>query len=221
MCKFAYDIFNNLREVPYARMAATAEISIAHDVYDHIQRMSLAYHLSRETGKIIRIVSRGAQSFSSVLRMLTFNIFPIFVEVCLVLIVFAYLFPLQFSVAQFCALTIYVAVTYVLTERRAKGFKAKQQADNNYNTKATDSLLNFETVKYFNAEKHEEDRFEKALHAYKMESIKVAKSLVGLNNSQSLVINCGLLVTLALAYYFFLQDIFNVGDFVMFVNYNQ
>jgi len=93
MCKFAYDIFNNLREVPYARMAANAEISIAHDVYDHIQRMSLAYHLSRETGKVIRIVSRGAQSFSSVLRMLTFNIFPIFVEVTLVLIVFAYLFP--------------------------------------------------------------------------------------------------------------------------------
>ena len=123
--------------------------------------------------------------------------------------------------AQFFSLVIYVAVTYVLTERRAKGFKAKQTADNNYNTKATDSLLNFETVKYFNAEKHEEDRFETALHAYKMESIKVAKSLVGLNNSQSLVINLGLGVTLSLAYYFFLSDIFNVGDFVMFVNYNQ
>lgn len=81
--------------------------------------------------------------------------------------------------------------------------------------------MNFETVKYFNAEKHEEDRFEKAIHIYKMESIKVTKSLIGLNNSQSFVINAGLCVTLSLAYYFFLQDIFNVGDFVMFVNYNQ
>lgn len=81
--------------------------------------------------------------------------------------------------------------------------------------------MNFETVKYFNAELHEEDRFEKALHAYKMESIKVAKSLVGLNNAQSFVINAGLLVTLAMAYYYFLSEIFDIGQFVMFVNYNQ
>jgi len=81
--------------------------------------------------------------------------------------------------------------------------------------------LNFETVKYFNAEDHEVDRFEKALHNYKMETIKVAKSMVGLNNSQSFVINLGLAVTLSLAYYYFLQDIFNVGDIVMFVSYNQ
>ena len=87
--KLLYDLLNNLREIPYAYMAAAAEISIAHDVYDHVQRLSLAYHLSRETGKIIRMVSRGSQSFASIVRMLIFNILPLIVEVVLVCIVFA------------------------------------------------------------------------------------------------------------------------------------
>jgi ABC-type transport system involved in Fe-S cluster assembly fused permease/ATPase subunit len=79
---------NNLREIPYATMAAQAEISIAHDVYDHVQRLSLAYHLSRETGKVVRMVSRGSQSFASILRMLVFNITPLVVEGLMVLIIF-------------------------------------------------------------------------------------------------------------------------------------
>jgi ATP-binding cassette, subfamily B, heavy metal transporter len=90
--KFAADFLNYIREVPYANMAAVAEISIAHDVYDHIQRQCLAFHLGRETGKIIRIVSKGAQSFSSILRMIWFNLCPIIVEVVMVLIVFGSLF---------------------------------------------------------------------------------------------------------------------------------
>lgn len=74
---FFADFLNYMREIPYATMSAQAEISIAHDVYDHVQRQSLAFHLSRETGKIIRIVSRGSQSFASVLRMITFNLIPL------------------------------------------------------------------------------------------------------------------------------------------------
>lgn len=86
--KLVYDLMNNLREIPYATMAAQAEISIAHDVYDHVQRLSLAYHLSRETGKVVRMVSRGSQSFASILRMLVFNVTPLFVEGIMVLIIF-------------------------------------------------------------------------------------------------------------------------------------
>ena len=162
-------------------MAATAEISIAHDVYDHVQRQSLAFHLGRETGKIIRIVSRGSQSFSSILRMVWYNFVPILAEILFTLIVFGTIFSWQFLCVQFGAIVLYLTLTYFLTEWRRDQFAMMAKADQNYNQKATDSLLNFETVKYFNAEKHEEERFEVALAAYKYENIKTARGLVSLN----------------------------------------
>jgi ABC-type transport system involved in Fe-S cluster assembly fused permease/ATPase subunit len=103
------------------------------------------------------------------------------------------------------AIVVYITGTYFLTECRAKLFKAATLADQEYNQKATDSLLNFETVKYFNAEKHEEERFEVALNAYKKENITVAKSLVVLNIYQSFCISTFLALTLSLAFYFTLN----------------
>lgn len=92
LVKFLSDFLNYIRELPYARMAANAEISIAHDVYDHVQRQCLAFHLSRETGKIVRLVSKGATSFSSVLRMLSFSLIPIVTEIVFTLIIYFTLF---------------------------------------------------------------------------------------------------------------------------------
>lgn len=165
--KFAADFINYIREIPFAHMAARAEISIAHDVYDHVTRLSLAFHLSRETGKVIRIVSKGSQSFAQVLRLGSFNLFPICLEIFLTLIVFATMFAWQFTVLQLTLVFLYMAVTYFMTERRAGSFALMTKADQNYNQKATDALLNFETVKYFNAEEHEQQRFDKALTEYK------------------------------------------------------
>lgn len=85
--KLAYDMLHTYREIPFAKMQSQAEVSIAHDVYDHVQRLSMAYHLSRETGKIVRIVSRGAQSFSSVLRMTFFTLLGLAIEITMTLLV--------------------------------------------------------------------------------------------------------------------------------------
>lgn len=219
--KYIYNLLENFREIPYAKMSATAEITIAHDVYDHVQRLSLAYHLSRETGKITRIVSRGSSSFTSILRMFVFNIVPIAVEISIVLVIFVSMFSWEFCALQLASIATYVVFTYYMTERRAKGFKDLQEADKNYNQKATDSLLNFETVKYFIAEKHEEDRFKDAMAKYKAQSVNVAKSLVLLNLSQTLVIKIGLCLTLSLALYFLQSDKLTVGGFVMFNAYNM
>lgn len=137
----------------------------------------------------------------------------------------ATVFNWQFTFVQFLSIFVYFLVTYVLTERRAKGFKAKQKADSEYNQKASDGLLNFETVKYFNAEDHEEDRFGKALNVYKHESIKVTHSLVGLNISQTCVICLGMAMTMSLACYWKGIPLENggisVGAFVLFIQYNQ
>ena len=120
----------------------------------------------------------------------------------MVLIIFVTLFSWEFCLLQIAAIVFYIIITYWLTEYRAKGFKSASVADQNYNQRATDSLLNFETVKYFNAEKHEEKRFETALSIYKNENIKLSKSLVYLNISQSVVICIGLCCTLVLANHF-------------------
>ena len=113
-----------------------------------------------------------------------------------------------------------MVLTYNITEWRAGKFKAQSQADQHYNQRATDSLLNFETVKYFNAEKHEEKRFGEALYAYKQQVIVVANSLVALNIIQAFIISLGLVSTLMLATYFVSLNNLTVGGFVMFNSYN-
>lgn len=219
--KFAYEIIHSFREIPFSYMASRAEINIADEVYFHVQSLSLAYHLSRETGKVIRIVSRGSQSFVSILRMCMFTLLGLFFEISMTLIISLTIFSWQFTCVQAFTLIVYVSVTYTLTERRAKGFKAQQEADRNYNQKATDGLLNFETVKYFNAEDHESDRFEKALVHYKQQSIKVSQSLVGLNVSQTTIICAGLALNMSLANWFVGSGALTVGGFVLFIQYNQ
>lgn len=199
--RFSSDLVNNLRELPFANVSAAAEIYIAHLVYNHIQNQSLAFHLSRETGKVIRIVSRGSQSFAQILRLALFNLFPIILEVFFVAIIVLIYYPVEFFFIVCLSVTLYIVATVVLTEWRAKYFKNMAMKDTEYVQKATDSLLNFETVKYFNAEQHEERRFLKALQEYKHENVIVAKSLVVLNVFQAFIISCGLLTALVVAYY--------------------
>ena len=220
--KFAYDLLNTLREIPYSRMAAAAETQIANDVYDHVQRLSLAYHLSRETGKLIRMVSRGSQGFERVLRMLTFNIVPIIIEIVMVLIIFAVMFSWQFCLIQLVFMVLYTVTTYCVTEKvQAARFKAKYAADSRYNQVASDGLLNFETVKYFNAEEHEAMRFEVELQKYQKTVIHVAYGSVMNSSLKDSMINIGLCCILLLANQFVSENKLTTGGFVMFVTYNM
>ena len=131
--RFSADFVNNIREIPFANVSASAEIYIAHMVYGHVQNQSLAFHLSRETGKVIRTVSRGSQSFSTILRMALFQILPLIVELILVLTVVFFLYPVIFFVVTALSVVIYVSATIVLTEWRAKYFKSMATKDTEYN----------------------------------------------------------------------------------------
>ena len=144
---------------------------------------------------------------------------PLVLELCLVLIIIAILYPIVFFFVLTLSVVIYIAATLQLTEWRAKYFKAVATKDAEYSQKATDSLLNFETVKYFNAEEHEERRFMDALSAYKKENIVVARSLALLNIVQSGIIACGLLTALMIAFSKITSTEFQVGDFVMINTY--
>jgi len=143
----------------------------------------LSFHLSRETGKIIRIVSKGSQSFAQVFRYMLFNIAPMIVEIIFIIGTIGYLFPQKYFWLNLGCIVIYLLATVIVTEWRAKYFKLQSKKDAEYVQKATDSLLNFETVKYFNAEDHEQRRFQVSLRAYKDASVTVAKTLVSLNMS--------------------------------------
>lgn len=122
--RFTADFVNNIREIPFANVSASAEIYIAHLVYSHIQNQSLAFHLSRETGKVIRTVSRGSQSFSTILRMALFQIFPLCVELILVMFIIMGLYPIVFFFVVLTSVVVYVGATIQLTEWRAKYFKS-------------------------------------------------------------------------------------------------
>ena len=198
--KFLADFLNYIREVPFVYMTGNAETHIASKVYSHIQNQSMAFHLSRETGKIIRIVSKGSQSFGQVLRFMFFNIMPIIIEIFFVIGAIGYMYPQKFFWLNIGAMVLYLLATIFCTEWRAKYFKVMSTKDANYVQKATDSLLNFETVKYFNAEDHEQKRFYTSLDEYRNANVTVAKSLVVLNMSQATVIAGGLVGTLLLAY---------------------
>ena len=169
--KFCAELFYTLREITFANVSASSEVYIAHKVYNHVQNLSLGYHLSRETGKVIRICSRGSHSFSQILRYSLFTLFPMMLDITIVLIVVTILFPYYFLLIILTIIVIYMVATFMITEWRAKYFKAMNIADNNYVQKATDALLNFETVKFFNAEGHEAQRFNGALLNYKAKNI--------------------------------------------------
>ena len=132
LTKFVAEFLNHIREIPFAYIGANAEKYIAALVYRHIQNQSLAFHLSRETGKIIRIVSKGSNSFAQVLRFSLFNILPVFVEIILVIGAIGYLYQPKFFWLNFGAMLLYLLATLIATEWRAKFFKLMTQKDAAY-----------------------------------------------------------------------------------------
>lgn len=131
--RFSVDFLSTLRDIPFQRMAANAEIAIADEVYHHVQSLSLAYHLSRETGKLIRNVSRGSKSFVNIVRHIFYNLFSIFIQLVLTAAIALTMFYWHFTVIQLFQFLLYFGVTYFVTEKRLKNKKDKKNADNNYN----------------------------------------------------------------------------------------
>lgn len=131
----------------FTRVAANSEVIISSKVFNHVQNQSLAFHLNRETGKIIRICSRGSQSFAQVLRLLVFNIGPLMLEIIFVLIIIYIFFDLWFFLLVLASIILYILDTFLVSEWRVGVMSRMNKMDSNYVSKATDSLLNFETGK--------------------------------------------------------------------------
>lgn len=189
-------------------------------MFSHLHALSLRWHLTRKTGEVLRIMDRGTNSVNGLLSYLFFSILPTIVDIVVAVIYFTINFNGWFGLIIFVTMALYLTVTVVVTEWRTKYRRSMNLADNEQRTKSVDSLLNFETVKYYSAEEYEIRRYEKAVLDYQAEEWKSISSLNLLNMAQSVLMNVGLLAgSLYCGYLVAVERKLTVGDYVLFGTY--
>ena len=207
--------FQQLRDVIFAAVGQRALRKIALETFQHIHALSLRYHITRKTGGLSRIIERGVKGVEFLLRFLLFSIGPLIVELTLIALVLAVVFDIWYLAVVVVTIALYVWFTFKVTEWRVKIRKEMNDQDTDANQKAIDSLLNFETVKYFGAEDREASRYDSSMERYVAAALKTSYSLAFLNFGQSLLITTGLVVVMVMAAIGVSNGTLTVGDFVM------
>jgi ATP-binding cassette, subfamily B, heavy metal transporter len=207
--------FQQLRDAVFAVVGQRALRKLALETFMHIHRLSLSYHLTRKTGGLSRIIERGVKGVDFLLRFLVFSMGPLALELLLIAGIMLILFDAWYLSAIVVTIALYVWFTFAVTEWRVKQRKIMNDQDTDANQKAIDSLLNFETVKYFNAEAREARRYDGAMAKYEQAALKTNYSLAFLNFGQSAIITAGLVVVMVMAAIGVERGALTVGDFVM------
>ncbi|MGJ8547203.1 MAG: ABCB family ABC transporter ATP-binding protein/permease [Sulfitobacter sp.] len=207
--------FQQLRDAIFARVGQRALRMLALETFQHIHRLSLRYHITRKTGGLSRIIERGVKGVDFLLRFLLFSIGPLILELLLVGIILSIYFDIWYLAIVAASITLYIWFTFAVTEWRVKLRQQMNDQDTDANQKAIDSLLNYETVKYFNAESREAARYDAAMEGYEAAAIKTNYSLAFLNFGQSFLITIGMVGVMVLAAYGVQNGSLTVGDFVM------
>nr|WP_302479206.1 ABC transporter ATP-binding protein/permease [Ruegeria arenilitoris] len=207
--------FQQLRDALFAPVGQRALRALALETFQHIHQLSMRYHVTRRTGGLSRIIERGVKGVEFLLRFLLFSIGPLILELLLVAVVLMWLFDVWYLVVVAVTIALYIWFTFTVTEWRVKLRREMNDQDTEANQRAIDSLLNFETVKYFNAERREAERYDVSMKAYAQAALKTAYSLAFLNFGQSFLITCGLIGVMVLAAIGVQNGSLTVGDFVM------
>ncbi len=215
LARFGSVLFGEMRDAVFVRVGQRALRRLAIETFTHIHELSLRYHITRKTGGLSRIIERGVKGVDFLLRFMLFSIGPLILELSMVSVIFALVFGWQYAVVVLVTIGLYVAFTFKVTEWRVKLRREMNDQDNDANQKAIDSLLNFETVKYFNAEAREADRYDNAMRQYETAAVKTGLSLSFLNAGQSFLITTGLVIVMAMSARGVSAGILSVGDFVM------
>ncbi len=208
-------IFGELRDAVFAKVAQHAVRRIALDIFRHLHGLSLRFHLDRQTGGMSRVIERGTKGIQFVLQFLTFNILPTIFEIALVCGALFWKQDGRFALIITVTIVGYIVYTLVLTEWRTKYRRDMNDRDTEANTKAIDSLINYETVKYFGNEAHEVRRFDSSLQQYERAAVKSTTSLSFLNIGQGVIIAAGLIAVMLLAADGVRAGTMTVGDFVL------
>lgn len=211
--------FKELQAAIFANVAHYAIRETALETFRHMHRLSLRFHLERQTGGLSRAIERGTRGIEFVLRMALFNIVPTMVEIVLVGVLLWAMLSGWFALATMLTIVAYVVWTVMLTNWRTRFRRAMNDSDSRAHTKAIDSLLNYETVKYFGNEAHEAKRFDVALESYEDAAIKSKTSLAWLNTGQGAIIAVGVTIVMLMAGYGVRDGAMTVGDFVLVNTY--
>jgi ATP-binding cassette subfamily B protein len=207
--------FNELRDAIFVRVGQRALRALALETFTHIHRLSMRYHITRKTGGLSRIIERGVKGVDFLLRFMLFSIGPLILELALVAGIFWTLFGWQYMAVVLVTITLYILFTFRVTEWRVKIRREMNDQDTDANQKAIDSLLNFETVKYFGAEAREAQRYDGAMQRYESAAVKTGLSLSFLNGGQAFIITVGLILVMVMAAMGVRKGVLTVGDFVM------
>src|SRR5262245_23022419 len=186
--RFSTTLFAELRDVVFVRVAQRAIRRVALTVFRHMHSLSLRFHLERQTGGVSRDIERGTRGISTLLSYMLFSIIPVVLEFSLVAAILLAKFDWRFAAVTFAAVAVYIAFTVTVTEWRMDIRRRANELDSKANTRAIDSLLNYETVKYFNNEEYEARRYDENLQKYESAAVKNEASLGILNIGQSLII---------------------------------
>jgi ATP-binding cassette subfamily B protein len=211
--------FAELRDAIFAKVAQRAIREVALRTFRHLHGLALRFHLERQTGGLSRAIERGVNGIEFLLTFMLFNILPTLLEIALVCGVLWALFNVWYALVTFVCIVTYIVYTLVVTEWRLKYLRAMNETDQEANTRAIDSLLNYETVKYFGNEDYEANRFDRALARYERAAVASKGSLSLLNIGQSAIIGVGVTVIMGMAGTGVIAGTMTIGDFVLVNTY--
>ena len=215
LLRLSTSLFTELRELVFSKATQGATRSIALQTFSHLHALSLRFHLERQTGGMTRDIERGVRGIESLISYSLYSIVPTLIEVAMVLTIFAVKFDVWFAVITLSALALYITFTVIVTEWRTKYRIQANEADSGAHTRAVDSLLNYETVKYFNNEAFEARRYDESLLKYRQARIKAQTTLSLLNTGQQLIIAAALVAMLWRATQGVVEGRMTLGDLVM------
>ncbi|HEY0665710.1 MAG TPA: ABC transporter ATP-binding protein/permease [Gallionella sp.] len=207
--------FGELRDAVFAKVTQRAIRRVALKVFEHLHSLSLRFHLDRQTGGVSRDIERGTRGIGFLLNFTLFNILPTLLEIGLVAIILLQKYSVWFAVITFITLVVYIAFTLFITEWRMVVRRTMNDLDSKANTRAIDSLLNYETVKYFGNEKYEAGRYDRSMERWETAAVKNQVSLAWLNAGQSIIIAIGITVLMLLAADEVVKGRMTVGDLVL------
>src|SRR5437773_3754942 len=208
-------VLTQWRDGIFARVAMHAVRKLAYLTFVHMHELSLRFHLERKTGGLTRVLERGRSGIEVIVRMVILQLIPTIVEASLLMAVLLWQFDWRYVLVTAITVVIYLYYTYVATEWRIEIRRKMNDSDTEANTKAIDSLLNYETVKYFSAEQREAERYDRSMERYEHNSVKTYTSLAVLNTGQAVVFTIGLTTTMLMCAFGVRNGTNTVGDFVM------
>ena len=215
LARVSVQAFGEVRDMIFVKVAQHAQRTVGLETFKHLHSLSLQFHLSRQTGGLSRVIERGTRGIQFVLHFMTFNIVPTLLELFLVTAVLFFKFNILFAAITLTTIVLYVYLTLAVTEWRTKFRQRMNKEETHANTKAVDSLLNFETVKYFGNEEHEYKQFDSSLARYESAAVQSQSSLGLLNMGQGIIIGVGLVLLMYLAAKGVVEKTMTVGDFIL------